>query len=194
MTDVGTDGGTAEDEVAASANGTDADEDDAASYSVVARSYRRSVRASDSLTFRSYAIVSALVALLLIVTVLLALPVWIAQTIGHSALNKIGRGVLPLIVLGLLVPLFAPVLYVARNHREGAGSRRGDAALGAAGYLFVLSIYLALVISAPADARTEPAGTLAPVVEFFYALPALSALAAPVTGALVVFAVQRVVR
>jgi hypothetical protein len=150
--------------------------------------------ASESLAFRSYAVVSALVAVLLVVTVLLALPVWIAQTIGHTALNKVGRGLLPVIVLGLLVPLFAPVVYVARNHRRDRGSKRGDAALAATGYLFVLSIYLALVISAPADLRTAPSGALAPVVELLYALPNVSSLLAPVVGALLVVLAQRYAR
>ncbi len=170
------------------------DEERSASYSALRRALGQSRRESESLTLRTYVWVSALVGLLLVITVLLALPVWIAETVGHSALNKIARGVLPVVVLGLLVPLFAPAAYVARNHRRGTATRRGDAALGLAGYLYVFSIYLALVVSAPAEFRSEPSGVLAPAIELAYALPALYSLAVPILGALVIAAVQRFVR
>ncbi|SNZ17165.1 hypothetical protein SAMN06269185_2905 [Natronoarchaeum philippinense] len=161
------------------------------SYSALRRALGRARRESDSRLLRSYVWVSALIGLLLVITVILALPVWIAQTIGHSALNKISRGVLPVIVLGLLVPLFAPVVYAARNHRRGTATGRSDAALGVAGYLYVLSIYLALVISAPTEFQTEPTGALAPVIDVLYGLPALSSVLAPILGALVIALVQR---
>ncbi|GAA0673207.1 hypothetical protein [Natronoarchaeum mannanilyticum] len=171
-----------------------ADDDRSASYSALRRALGRSRRESESLTLRTYVWVSALVGLLLVLTVLLALPVWIAETVGHTALNKISRGVLPVVVLGLLVPLFAPAVYVARNHRRGTATRRRDAALGVAGYLYVFSIYLALVVSAPAEFRSEPSGALAPAIELAYSLPPLYSLAVPILGALVIALVQRVVR
>lgn len=173
---------------------TDDDSRTPASYSALRRALGRSRRESASLLLRSYVWVSALVGLLLVLTVLLALPVWVAETVGHSALNKIARGVLPVVVLGLLVPLFAPAVYVARNHRRGTATRRSDAALGLAGYLYVLSIYLALVVSAPAEFRTEPSGVLAPVIDLAYALPPLYSLLVPVLGALLIALVQRIVR
>jgi len=191
------DGGTANADTADGGTvDADAPNDDgrSASYSALRRALGQSRRESSSLTLRTYVWVSALVGLLLVVTVLLALPVWIAETVGHSALNKIARGVLPVVVLGLLVPLFAPAVYVARNHRRGTATRRGDAALGLAGYLYVFSIYLALVVSAPAEFRSEPSGVLAPAIELAYSLPALYSLAVPILGALVIAAVQRVVR
>jgi|GEM_PF-871877 len=183
---------------AAAADGgtVDAADDDgrSASYSALRRALGQSRRESASLTLRTYVWVSALVGLLLVLTVLLALPVWIAETVGHTALNKISRGVLPVVVLGLLAPLFAPAVYVARNHRRGTATRRGDAALGLAGYLYVFSIYLALVVSAPAEFRSEPSGALAPAIELAYSLPALYSLAVPILGALVIALVQRAVR
>lgn len=183
-----TDGGTVD---------ADAGADDSrapASYSALRRALGQSRRESASRVLRSYVWVSALVGLLLVLTVVLALPVWIAETVGHTALNKIARGVLPVIVLALLVPLFAPVAYVARNHRRETATRRSDAALGLAGYLYVFSIYLALVVSAPAEFRSEPTGVLAPAIEAAYALPALYSLAVPVLGALTIVVVQRIAR
>jgi len=184
------DGGTVDDE----AVGGEDEDLASASYSALWRTFKQSRRDSASLILRSYVWVSALIGLLLVVTVLLAMPVWIAETAGRSAIDKIGRGVLPVLVLGLLVPLFAPALYVARNHRRGTATRRGDAALGLAGYLYVFSIYLALVVSAPAEFRTDPAGVLAPAIEFVYSLPQLSSIFVPVLGALLIAAVQRIVR
>ena len=77
---------------------------------------------------RSYAVVSALVGLFLIALVLLAMPIWIAQTAGQTALNMIGRALLPLVGLALLAPLVGPVLYAAKNRAAGTADRQGDAA------------------------------------------------------------------
>ena len=84
-----------------------------------------------------------------------------------------------------------PVLYAAKNRAAGTADRQGDAALAVAGYLFVASTYLALVISAPAEARTDPQGIIAPAIEFFYSLPPLAALAPPVVGAVLIVGVQQ---
>lgn len=180
MTDAATDGAA-----------TPEPSEESGSRSILRKSYGRTFRSSDSILLRSYAVVSALVGLFLIALVLLAMPIWIAQTAGQTALNMIGRALLPLVGLALLAPLVGPVLYAAKNRAAGAADRQGDAALAVAGYLFVASIYLALVISAPVEARTDPSGLIAPAIEFFYSLPPLAALAPPVLGAILIVAVQQ---
>lgn len=170
---------------------TDGTATESGSRSILRRSYGRTVRASDSLLLRSYAVVSALVGLFMVALVLLGLPIWIAQTEGSTATNMIGRALLPIVGLALLAPLVGPVLYAAKNRAKGRADRKGDAALGAAGYLFVLSMYLSLVISAPESARSDPPTLLSPVIEFFYGLPPLAGLLPPVVGAVLIYAVQR---
>lgn len=174
---------------------TDRANDDVAtesgSRSILRKSYGRTVRSSDSVLLRSYTVVSALVGLFMIALVLLGLPIWIAQTEGQTALNMIGRALLPLVGLALLAPLVGPVLYAAKNREKGRSDRRGDAALGLAGYLFVTSMYLALVISAPPESRSDPPALVAPIIEFLYGLPALAGLLPPVIGAILIFVVQQ---
>ncbi|MFC7114444.1 hypothetical protein ACFQH2_04970 [Natronoarchaeum sp. GCM10025703] len=145
MTDAATDGAA-----------TPERSEESGSRSILRKSYGRTFRSSDSILLRSYAVVSALVGLFLIALVLLAMPIWIAQTAGQTALNMIGRALLPLVGLALLAPLVGPVLYAEKNRAAGTADRQGDATLAVAGYLFVASIYLALVISAPVEARTDP--------------------------------------
>lgn len=189
MTDAATDGARGGDTATDGAAGNDAAE--SGSRSILRKSYGRTFRSSDSLVLRSYAVVSALAGIFLVLLVLLAMPLWIDQTEGQTPLNMVGRSLLPLVALGLLVPLVGPVYYAAKNHRREYGTRGADALLGVTGYLFVASIYLSLVISAPADARSDPPVVIAPVVEFLYSLPPLAALAPPVLGAVLVFLAQR---
>lgn len=174
---------------------TDAATDGAAtesgSRSILRTSYGRTFRSSESVLLRSYAVISAIVGIFMVALVLLGLPIWIDQTAGQTALNMIGRALLPLVGLALLFPLVGPVLYAAKNRQKGRADRRGDAALGLAGYLFVISMYLALVISAPADARSDPPALVAPVIELLYGLPPLAGLLPPVVGAILIFAVQQ---
>lgn len=122
------------------------------------------LRRSDSYAFRAYVVASALVGLFAALLLALGVVTWLATPapIGQRAL----LGVIAILVL---VPLFAPVLVVARRHRRGASSRRADGALGLAGFGFVLAVYLAGVISAPD--LPETSGALAPVVAALDAVP-----------------------
>lgn len=166
-------------------------ETDGSSRSVLRASYGRTLRTSESFLLRSYAVISALVGVFIVLLVVLGMPLWIAETEGQTALNMIGRALLPLVGLAIIAPLAAPVLYASKNRRVVGGDRRADAALGLVGYLFVASVYLALVISAPADARGDPPALIAPLVEFFYGLPPLAGFAPPVAGAVAIVVVQR---
>lgn len=122
------------------------------------------IRRSESWLLRSYAVASALVGVFAAVLLLLALVSWLGSPAPLGQRSLLG-------VIGILVfvPLFAPVLVVARRHRRGAGDRRADALLALSGYGFVLSVYLALLVSAPGSRAV--AGPLAPVVAAVDALP-----------------------
>jgi hypothetical protein len=162
-------------------------------YRGVFGAFPYALRASDSWLFRSYAVVSALAALLVTVLVGSGLVVLVAQT------AQIRGGSLTLsrtfyVVVGLFVvaPLVAPTLLVARRHRRGSDVRpQYDAVLAASGYLFLLSLYVGLVVTVPPAQQTAPTGALAPVVRFLYDLPQLAGLVPPLVAAAVIALVHR---
>lgn len=149
-------------------------------------------RVSDSRLFRSYVAVSGVLAALLIVFFVLALPLWIAETVRRSAIEALSRAFLVLVWLALVSPLIAPVLLVARRHRLGRAVAAGyDAALAAAGYLFVVGTYLGLLIAAPADARGTPPDWIALVVDVLYALPRPVGILPPLVAVALIVVVHR---
>jgi len=85
-----------------------------------------------------------------------------------------------------VAPLLAPLLFVARRHRRDDPVRPGyDRKMAYGGFLFLLSLYVGLVISAPASLR-EPAESA--VVNALYAIPQPAGFVPPVVAAVVVFA------
>ncbi len=173
-------------------------------------------RSSDSLLFRSYAAVGGLLAFGIAFLFGLALVVLLGSTAGVTGGTfSFSRAFFVLVGLLLVAPLLAPVLFVARRHRRGTADSRYDARMAATGYLFVLSIYVAGIVSTPADQQESVAdllgrvvlfgGTpvevslslaplsvvLVPVVEFLYALPRLAGLLPPLLAALLIWYVGR---
>lgn len=130
-------------------------------------------RRSRSYLLRAYVAVSALVGAFVAVFLLLGLISWLGTPAPLGQRTLLG-------VIGILVllPLFAPVLVVARRHRRGGGSRRADALLGLSGFGFVLAVYLALFISDPNPHVVT--GPFAPVLDAIDALPRRYWVAPPV--------------
>lgn len=187
------------------------------SYSGVLGAFPYAFRRSDSRLFRLYVVLGGLLAAVLTVFFTFALVVTIANTTG------IGGGTITFVrsifvLLGFLVvaPLIAPVLLVARRHRRAGGETRDhtegtdhadhaddvvhyDAALGAAGAGYVLSLYLGAVASMPASfeldgevtTRPEPSGVTAPLVEVLYAVPEALSWTIPLAGAALVYLAHR---
>lgn len=151
-------------------------------------------RRSDSRLFRSYVLVGGLAALVVVAAFVLALIYLIGGSFGARAgVFTFSRSFYVVVALFVIGPVLAPVLLVARRHRTGRGDRRYDRALAASGYLFLSSIYLMLVVSAPAEFR-DPAdqyGVLAPAIRALYDLPPLAGLGAPLSAAVVVYLVHR---
>ncbi|PSP56035.1 hypothetical protein BRC82_02550 [Halobacteriales archaeon QS_1_67_19] len=163
-------------------------------YSVVVGSFRRAFAETDSRLLQSYVVVSAVVGGLLAVFLLLALPVWIVNTLGGSELATFSRAFLLVGGALLLAALVAPVVSSARRHARGTASRRGDYLLALAGYLFVLSLYLSLLISAPPDQRSPPPEWIAPLVEGLYGLAPEYAIAPPLAAVALIALVHRFAR
>lgn len=155
------------------------------------RSFPRSFRASDSLLFKSYAIVAGLVGLLLSLLFTFALIVWFFSTLGSSALVTTSNALLGVVAVFVLGPLWAPVLLVARRHRRGDADARYDRRVALAGYLFVASLYVGLVITVPPDQQESVPGALTPIVEFLYGLPQVVGVVPPLVAALLVWVAHR---
>jgi uncharacterized membrane protein YuzA (DUF378 family) len=145
--------------------------------------YPYAFRQSDSRLFRSYVVVGGLLAGLVVLFFLTALVTLIANTVGTAGGTfTFVRAFYIVVGLAVVAPLAAPVLLVARRHRRAGSDATYDGALAASGYLFVLALYLALVVSAPPGAREPAAGPLAPVIEFLYGLPPAAGAVPPLVA------------
>lgn len=138
------------------------------SRSVLASAIRYAVVDADAWTLRTYGVVGTLAAVFVALLALLAFPQWVLATDG-GPLDRVGRAFLVLVALGVLAAVFAPLLFVDRRRRVGRSQHQ--LAFGLVGYVSLLGLYLALVVSAPPDARSDPPAVVAPVVEGLYALP-----------------------
>src|SRR5699024_4455142 len=129
-------------------------------------------RASRSRVFRLYAVVGVLAAVLVTVFMVLALVRLFGVTTsavgGSLTLSRSFYVVVALFVVG---PLLAPVLLVARRHRRMGDGERYDAWLGLAGFVFLASLYIGLVIAVPTSQQEPSTGLFAPIVAVLYALP-----------------------
>ena len=173
---------------------TGADDTDAEdAYRGLFGAFRYAPGASDSLLFRTYAVVAALVG----VAVCIIVGGGLIQLVAATAAERGGTGTLVrsfylVVLLLVLAPLVAPVLFVARRHRRRTRvGERYDALMGLCGYLFLFSLYVGLVITVPPALQSTPTGPLAPVVAFLYALPQLAGLVPPVLAALLILLAHR---
>lgn len=173
---------------------TTVDEGDRRTSGGLLRSFPDSFRASDSALFRSYAVLAGLLGLLVALLFAAALIVWFVSTLGSSALVTSSNALLGVVVVFVLGPLFAPVLLVARRHRRGRPDARYDRRLALAGYLFVASLYVGLVISVPPDQQEPVSGALAPVVGFLYGLPQVVGVVPPLLAAALLWLAHRTAR
>ncbi|MFB6189470.1 MAG: hypothetical protein ABEI57_06270 [Halapricum sp.] len=151
-------------------------------------------RRSSSRLFRSYVVIGGLVALLVAFTFVLALVDLLGSTASaEGGVFTFSRSFYIVVALFVTAPVLAPVLFVARRHRHGYADRLYDRDMAIAGYLFVFSLYVLLVISAPPGFR-DPAsqyGALAPAIQFLYDLPQLAGLVPPLIAAAFVYLVHR---
>ncbi|WP_232686449.1 hypothetical protein [Halobacterium zhouii] len=171
------------------------------SYSGLLSAYPYAFGRSDSRLFKSYALVSGLLAGLFAFMMVAAVLVLLGNTEGaRGGTLTLSRTFYVVVGLFVFVPLVAPVLLVARRHRRDTPvDSRYDPALAAAGYLFVLSVYAGLVASMPETfttngetvARPEPAGLLAPVVEALYSIPPVASPLLVLAGGILVYLAHR---
>lgn len=164
-------------------------------YSVIRRSVAKGVR-SESYLLRAYTVVGVLASAFIVLLLVLAIPQWVKWTLGQGELNTFSRAMLPWLAMLLVGPLLAPPFYAARRAGRGDSSRRTDFWLALAGFAFLASLYVMLLVSAPAEYR-DPAPDvplLGAFVEFCYALDPVFAFTPPVVGVVVIVAVERLAR
>ncbi|MFW5919795.1 MAG: hypothetical protein ACOCSF_06335 [Halanaeroarchaeum sp.] len=145
-------------------------DDDA--YGGVLGAFPYAIRSSDSWLFRSYALLGGLAVLLAGLVFFLGVVTLLGETsVTTSGTLSLTQAFFVVVALGVIVPLLAPILFVARRHRMGQATVNYDLAMGVAGYAFLASLYVALVISVPPSAQEPTGGVVGPVVEFLYDLP-----------------------
>lgn len=162
-------------------------------YRGVVGAFPYALRTSDSWLFRSYAAVSALLAAGTALLFAAGVVRLIAATSGvEGGTLTLSRAFFVVVGLLVVVPVLAPTLLVARRHRRDAGAdRRYDAALALAGYAFLCSLYVGLLVASPAAFESVPDGPTAPVVAALYALPRIAGLVPPLLGAAGIAAAHR---
>jgi hypothetical protein len=164
-------------------------------YDGVLGAFPYALRTSDSRLFKSYAVLGSLLAALIALVFTFALVQLIAVTTGTAGgVFTFSRAFFVFVGMLIVFPLIAPVLSVARRHRRTGSSTHYDFTIAVTGYLFLFAIYLALVISTPAEQQETPPAVVAPVVEILYGLPALYGLVPPTIVAVAMYLVHRNVR
>ncbi len=193
MSDDGTVG--ADDNDGAAGDGTsDGDGGDANGdgYGGVLGTYPYAFRRSSSRVFRSYVLLGGLATALIAVLFTFAVVGVVANTAGGpGGTFTFARSFVLLLGFLVVFPLMAPVILVARRHRRHVSSVAYDRALAAAGYLFLLSLYLGLVPTTPSELRESPRGVFAPVVETLYGLPAVAGAVPPLVALVVGYLLHR---
>lgn len=167
------------------------------SYDGLPGAFPYAFRRSGSLLFKCYVGVGLLLTLFISVLFALALISLIANTVDATSSGTVSLMRAFFVLVGLLtvLPILAPILFVARRHRRNLGDDVAyDRRLAISGFLFLVSIYLALVVSTPAEQRVAADGALGPILEALYALPSIVGLVPPVVAALVIYWTHRLSR
>lgn len=144
------------------------------------------IRNTESWTMRLYGVIGAVTAGLIALVVTLALVVWMGETTGvQGGTFLFSRSLYVLAGFAAVAPLLAPLLFVARRHRRADPVKPGyDRKMAYGGFLFLVSLYVGMVISAPAELR-DPTESV--VVSVLYSLPQVAGVVPPIAAALVVF-------
>lgn len=147
-------------------------------------------RHTGSRLFRAYVVLGGFAALVLGLGFGLAFIVSVAQSTGLATggTDSFVRTFVLFIGFLVVLPVLAPVLLVARQHRRAGGNLRYDRALATVGFLYLTSLYLTVVASMPPTfvldgetvTRPAPAGLTGPVIAVLYAVPSVAAPLIPV--------------
>lgn len=163
------------------------------SYSGAITAFPYAFRTSDSRAFKLYAVIGGLIALGGSLIFLLGIISLLGRLSGTPAGVLTFQPALYILVwLFTVAPIAAPVLLVARRHRLGDGDSRYDRSIALAGFVFMIALYLAAIISTPTSQEaTVQSGLLATVIQFLYGLPQIVGITPPLLAALIIVIVHR---
>ncbi|MGM0604333.1 MAG: hypothetical protein ACQETB_01535 [Halobacteriota archaeon] len=150
-------------------------------------------RQSSSWLFRLYVLIGTLAAVGVGLFVVFGLVVLFGETAGTPGGSlTLSRSLYVLVGLFVVGPLLAPTLFVARRHRRSRPvDDRYDGALAIAGFGFLVSLYVGLIITVQPIQQEIVTGFYAPIVLFLYALPQVAGIAPPLVAAIGIYAVHR---
>lgn len=161
-------------------------------YSGLLGTFPYAYRMSDSRLFRSYVLLGGLFALLVALLFVFALIVVTFRTLGGGGGTlTFSRAFVLLVGILVVLPLVAPVILVARRHRRSGSDSRYDTALAAGGFLFIGSLYVAVIVSTPPAQQEAPPELLAPVVGFLYSQSRVAGLLPPLAAGLLLLALHQ---
>jgi uncharacterized membrane-anchored protein YitT (DUF2179 family) len=150
------------------------------SYSGAVTAFPYAFRISDSRAFKLYAVVGGFIALFGTVFFMLAIVSLLGRISGTPAGILTFQPALYLIVwLFTIAPIAAPVLLVARQYRLGRGNSSYDKWIAVAGFAFIVSIYLAAIITTPVNRQSS----VGPIVRSLYELPPITGVIPPLLAA-----------
>lgn len=163
------------------------------SYSGAITAIPYAFRTSDSSAFKLYTVVGGLITLggsLLFVLGIVALLGRISGT--PAGVLTFLPALYILVWLFTVAPIAAPVLLVARQHRLERGDSSYDRSIALTGFVFIVALYLAAIISTPqGQQETVQSGLVAPLVQFLYGLPRSVGVVPPLLAAAVMVIVHR---
>ncbi|ERG95479.1 hypothetical protein [Haloquadratum walsbyi] len=167
----------------------------AAEYDGIIGAFSYAFRTSTSRLFKLYVLVSGIATTGIGIFIVIALVVLIGQTASiQGGSLTLSRAFYVVVGLFIVLPAVAPTLAIARRHRQGiTASKRLEAAVAVAGFVFLLSLYLGVVASMPAtfnidgETVTRPpasgTGVFEPLITGLYAVPAGLSWTVPLVGA-----------
>jgi hypothetical protein len=177
------------DEQSPMANTDTADE---ASYRGLPSAFPYALRASESWLFRGYVVLALLLTLAIgLVFTFGLIGVLAGSTGARGGTFTFSRTFFLFIGLLVIAPLLAPVLLVARRHRRSSSSVSYDRSIALSALVFIASLYLSLIISAPEALRDPTENALITVL---YSLPRLAGLVPPLLAVVLMYTSHRVFR
>lgn len=164
---------------------SDGDATTADAYGGLVSAFPYAFRRSTSTLFRSYVVVGGLLSALIALMFALALVRLVGTTAAApGGTLTLSRAFYVVVFLFAVFPVLAPVLLVARRLRRRVSVADAEqAAFGAAGFGYLLLLYLGLAVLAPDSSEPAATGSLAPVLRALNGLPDGAGLLLPLLGA-----------
>jgi hypothetical protein len=168
------------------------DTDDTDEYGGIFGTFPYAFRHTESRLLKSYVAIGGLLAWLVAIVFTFSLVTTVASTLGTvGGTMTFARSFIIVVGALVVIPLIGPIVLVARRHRRSESTLAYDRALAVGGYLFAFSLYVTLVITAPAELRDDPSGALAPVISALYDLPTIAGAVPPLLALVVGYLLHR---